>query len=70
MPLETIKTARSLVSLSIFAAGGITVENVHLLLDLKINGVAVTSTVLWSKSPEQTARKFKEILAKYSDTIN
>ena len=63
--LNTVKTARSVTKLSIFAAGGITLENVHLLLEAGVDGVAVTSAILKAKEPKQAAKAFKEILHKY-----
>ncbi|MBE3116833.1 thiamine phosphate synthase, partial [Candidatus Bathyarchaeota archaeon] len=63
--LETVKTARSLTKLSIFAAGGIALENAHLILEAGVDGVAVTSAILKAKDPEQAAKAFNEILHKY-----
>lgn len=63
--LETVKTARSVTKLSIFAAGGIALENAHLILEAGVDGVAVTSAILKAKDPEQAAKAFKEILHKY-----
>ncbi len=63
--LETVKNARSVTNLSIFAAGGINLENAHLILEAGVDGVAVTSAILKSKDPKQAAKAFKEILNKY-----
>jgi thiamine-phosphate pyrophosphorylase len=64
VPLETVRSARSLTSLSIFAAGGINLDNAHLVLEEGADGIAVTSALLKAKDPEQTARAFKEIIRK------
>ena len=63
--LETVRNARSLTSLSIFAAGGINLDNAHLVLEEGVDGIAVTSALLKAKDPEQTARAFKEIILKH-----
>jgi thiamine-phosphate pyrophosphorylase len=60
--LETVRSARSLTSLSIFAAGGINLDNAHLVLEEGADGIAVTSALLKAKDPEQTALAFKEII--------
>lgn len=63
--LETVKEARSLTNLSMFAAGGINLKNVQSVLKTGVDGVAVTAAILKSKDPEQTARAFKEIINRY-----
>jgi thiamine-phosphate pyrophosphorylase len=62
--LETVRSARLLTSLSIFAAGGINLDNAHLVLEEGADGIAVTSALLNAKDPEQTALAFKEIIHK------
>lgn len=63
--LETIKTACSVTSLPVFAAGGINLKNVHLVLKAGVDGVVVTSAILNSKDPQFAATAFKEIINKY-----
>jgi thiamine-phosphate pyrophosphorylase len=63
--LDTVKNATSASKLAIFGAGGITLENIHSVLEAGVDGVAVTSAILKSKNPEQTAHLFKESLKKY-----
>jgi thiamine-phosphate pyrophosphorylase len=63
--LETVRNARSLTSLSIFAAGGINLDNAHLVLEAGADGIAVTSALLKAKDPEQIARALKEIIRKH-----
>jgi thiamine-phosphate pyrophosphorylase len=70
IPIETIRNARSLTSLSVFAAGGINLENAHLVLEAGTDGIAVTSGLLKAKGPEQTARAFKEIILKHQVSRN
>ena len=68
--LETMRSARPLTSLSIFAAGGINLSNVHLVLEAEADGIAVTSALLKTKDPEQTARAFKELILKHKVSRN
>ena len=68
--LETVRNAASTSSLSVFAAGGIKLENVHLVLEAGVNGVAVTSAILKSKDPKQIAMEFKEIINRYNKKSN
>jgi thiamine-phosphate pyrophosphorylase len=68
--IETVRNARSLTSLSIFAAGGINLDNAHLVLEAGTDGIAVTSALLKAKDPEQTARAFKEIILKHQVSRN
>jgi thiamine-phosphate pyrophosphorylase len=51
--------------LAVFAAGGINLENVLLVLDTGVDGVALTSAILKSEDPQQTAREFKQIVDKF-----
>lgn len=67
--LETVRTARSRTALPIFAAGGINLDNAHLVLEAGVDGIAVTSALLKAKDPEQTARSFKKIIRKYRRDI-
>jgi thiamine-phosphate pyrophosphorylase len=67
--LETVRTARSRTSLPIFAAGGINLDNAHLVLEAGVDGIAVTSALLKAKDPEQTARSFKKIIRNYRRSI-
>jgi thiamine-phosphate diphosphorylase len=64
--LDTIRNTSSATKLSVFAAGGINLENILLVLDAGVDGVAVTSAILKSKDPQQTAKSFKQIIDKYS----
>jgi thiamine-phosphate pyrophosphorylase len=68
--LETVRNARPLTSLSIFAAGGINLGNAHLILEAGADGIAVTSALLKVKDPEQTARAFKELILKHKVSRN
>ncbi len=61
---EKIRNARAISKLSMFAAGGITLENVRLVLETGVDGIAVTSAILKSKNPEDMSRSFKETIIK------
>lgn len=63
--LSTIATAKTLVSLPVFGAGGVTLQNLPTLLEAGVDGVTVTSAVLTSPNPKQAAEEFKKILKKY-----
>lgn len=69
VPLETIRTATAITSVPIFAAGGINLENAHLVLEAGVDGIAVTSTLLKAKDPEQTAISLKKIIRNHRRNI-
>lgn len=66
VPLETVRQAKSVTNLSIFAAGGINLKNAHLVLETGVDGIAVTSAILKSENPEQTAKAFQKIISQYN----
>jgi thiamine-phosphate pyrophosphorylase len=64
VPLETVKSARSITRLPIFAAGGVKLENVHFLLEAAVDGLVVTSAILNAKDPQQAATALKKEMTK------
>jgi thiamine-phosphate pyrophosphorylase len=70
VPLETIRAAKSRTTIPIFAAGGITPKNAHLVLEAGADGIAVTSAILKAKSPEQAAMSLKEIVDRYRASVS
>ena len=70
VPLETIKAMKSKTALTMFAAGGISLENVHLVLEAEVDGIAVTSALLKAQNPRQTAIAFKNIIRSYRTNIS
>lgn len=60
--LDTVKKAAADSTISVFAAGGINLENLFSVLATGVDGVVVTSAILESKNPEQTAKSFKQIM--------
>lgn len=62
VPLETVKQARKLVEIPIFASGGINLGNAKEVLEAGADGVAVISAIQRAKNPEEAAREFKKIV--------
>jgi thiamine-phosphate pyrophosphorylase len=69
IPLRTIRLAKGLTHLPVFASGGINLSNVHLVLEAGVDGIAVISSILKAQNPEKTAKSFKEIIDKYKSKI-
>ena len=70
VPLETIRAAKSRTKIPIFAAGGITPKNAHLVLEAGADGIAVTSAILKAKSPEQATMSLKGIVDRYRAPVS
>ncbi len=62
VPLETVKKARKMVEIPIFASGGINLGNAKEVLEAGADGIAVISAIQRAGSPEKAAREFKEIV--------
>jgi thiamine-phosphate pyrophosphorylase len=69
IPLATIKSAKCLTHLPVFASGGINLSNVHLVLETGVDGIAVISSILKAQNPEKAAESFKKIINEYKDKI-
>jgi len=65
--LDTLKNAAGKASISVFAAGGINLGNLLPVLNAGVDGVVVTSAILKSENPLQSAKSFKEIINKYNE---
>lgn len=65
VPLNTIRSAKSGARIPIFVSGGITLSNVHLVLETGIDGIAVISSILQAEDPQQVAKSFKTIIGEY-----
>jgi len=63
--LGAIRSAKSVTHIPVFASGGITLSNVHLVLETGVDGIAVISAILKASDPEQAAKSFKAIIHKY-----
>jgi thiamine-phosphate pyrophosphorylase len=61
VPLETVKKARMMVDIPIFASGGINLGNAKEVLEAGADGIAVISAIQKASSPEEAARRFKKI---------
>jgi thiamine-phosphate pyrophosphorylase len=66
VPLDSLRRAKQLVSIPVFASGGITLANAHLVLEAGADGLAIASSILRSSEPEATARAFRKIIDKHS----
>ncbi len=65
VPLEAVRQAKRVVDIPVFASGGITVENAHLVLEAGADGLAIASSILNADDPEASARAFKQIIETY-----
>jgi thiamine-phosphate pyrophosphorylase len=66
IPLEMIRTAKRILSIPVFASGGITVDNLNSVLEAGADGVAIVSAILKAQDPKLAARAFKEKLESFS----
>ncbi len=67
--LDTLKKARGLSAISIFAAGGVNQTNAHVVLEIGLDGIVVSSSILNAKEPEKATREFKQIIRRYERSI-
>jgi thiamine-phosphate pyrophosphorylase len=65
VPLESIHQAKQMVSTPVFASGGITLENAHLVMEAGADGLAIASSILSAEDPESEARAFRQTIDKY-----
>jgi thiamine-phosphate pyrophosphorylase len=65
VPLQSVRQAKENVSIPVFASGGITLENAHLVLEAGADGLAIASSILRAEDPEAEARAFRQIIDKY-----
>jgi len=65
IPLHTIRLAKSITRIPVFASGGINLDNAHLVLETGVDGIAVVSSILKALDPEQAAKFFKAIMRRY-----
>jgi len=66
VPLESVRQAKQTVSIPVFASGGITLENAHLVLEAGADGLAIASSILSAEDPEAKTRAFRKIIDEYS----
>jgi thiamine-phosphate pyrophosphorylase len=66
VPLEMIRTAKRLLTIPVFASGGITVDNLEAVLEAGADGVAVVSAILKAPNPKLAAKTFKEKLDSFA----
>lgn len=65
IPLRTLRASKAMTDMPVFASGGITLSNAHLVLETGVDGIAVISAILKASDPKQTAESFKAIIQKY-----
>lgn len=65
VPLEMIRTAKQILTIPVFASGGITVENVEEVLAAGADGVAVVSALLHAANPKDAALSFKRKMRRF-----
>ncbi len=65
VPLNSLRLAKSLTKMPVFVSGGINLSNAHLVLEAKVDGIAVISAILKAQDPEEAARLFKEVILKH-----
>lgn len=59
---EAVQQARQITSISIFLAGGITLENVNELADTGMDGIALISAIMKAGDPQKATQAFKNKL--------
>jgi len=62
VPLDTVRAAKKIVELPIFASGGINLRNAGRVLEAGADGIAVISALQKAADPEATAREFKSVI--------
>jgi len=72
VPLDSIRLAKSMTKIPVFASGGINLDNARKVLEAGADGIAVISAILKARDPEQAAKSFKNIIleckSKQTDT--
>src|SRR5690606_9425889 len=59
---DVVRQCRALTTMPIFVAGGITCDNLPLLLPLGIDGVAVVSGIMKADNVREAAKQFKLVM--------
>ncbi len=62
VPLDTVRRAKRIAKVPIFASGGINLDNAREVLEAGADGIAVISAIQKSTNPERIAREFKRII--------
>jgi thiamine-phosphate pyrophosphorylase len=65
VPLESVRQAKRVISMPVFASGGITLENAYLVMEAGADGLAIASSILSADDPEAMARAFRQTIDKY-----
>jgi thiamine-phosphate pyrophosphorylase len=65
VPLKSIRLAKSIAKMPVFASGGINLDNVRSVLEAGADGIAIISAILKARDPEQATKSFKSIILEY-----
>jgi thiamine-phosphate pyrophosphorylase len=65
VPLEVIRQAKRNVSISVFASGGIAIDNAHLVMEAGADGLAIASAILMADDSEASAKAFRAVIDKH-----
>jgi len=68
VPLEAVRQAKQVVSIPVFASGGITLRNAHLVMEAGADGLAIASSILRADDPQREATSFRAIIDRYLKT--
>jgi thiamine-phosphate pyrophosphorylase len=66
VPLEMVREAKRMLSIPVFASGGITFENIDQVLEAGADGIAVVSAILKAAQPRAVAQQFKKKIEAYA----
>jgi thiamine-phosphate pyrophosphorylase len=66
VPLEMLGQARKLITIPIFASGGINLENAHTVVTAGADGVAVISAIMAASDAAKATAELKEVVKRYS----
>jgi len=62
VPLETVRAARKIVKIPIFASGGINLENAPAVLQAGASGLAIISAIVKAQEPGKMAAAFRRLI--------
>ncbi len=63
--IDTLRRVVEEVNIPVVAIGGINFENIKLVLEAKVNGVAVISAIMGAEDIREAARKMRRIVDEY-----
>jgi thiamine-phosphate pyrophosphorylase len=70
-PFEVLREAkRRITRISVFAIGGINIENAQSILETGVDGIAVITSIFGSPDPEKAAQSLADLFEKYTKTTS